>query len=126
MSESREDYLKTILLLRRSRGSVRAVDIAEYMGFSKPSVSVALRGMCADGLTYLDEGEVGLTPKGEAAASEVLQRYHFLSKFFVALGVPPERADLDAHKVEHAISPDSFAALKKRFASDLAEEGERT
>lgn len=119
MSESQEDYLKAILTLKGEHSYVRAIDIAEYMGFSKPSVSIALKGLCTNGLAYIDENGVELTQSGQDAASEILQKYHFLTRFLVSLGVSPERAGIDAHKVEHAISSDSFAALKKYFASDM-------
>ena len=102
--ESAEDYLEKILMLREENGHVRSVEIANAMGYSKPSIS---------GLVRMDaENYIYLTEEGEAIASRVYDRHQTLTKLFVKLGVPSDIAEHDACKVEHDLSPESYAALR--------------
>ncbi len=113
LQESGEMYLETILILSKQRSAVRSIDVGEYMGYSKPSVSRAVgilkRGgyltADADGFLYLTEG-------GRAVAEKIYERHNVLSDFLVSLGVDRQTATEDACKMEHVISDASFAALK--------------
>ena len=114
--ESGEMYLETIYILTQKSHAVRAIDVGEYMGFSKPSVSRAL-GLLREGgyVTVDDEGHLFLTEVGKEVASKIYERHHLLTEFLVQLGVDRETASEDACKIEHHISDTSFDAIK-RFA----------
>ena len=115
-TQSVEDYLETILMVREEKGSCRAIDIAQRLGFSKPSVSVALRNLENDGsVLRANDGSVHLTEKGQAVAASVLERHRFLTRFFTSLGVDPETAEKDACGMEHALSEESFARFRAWF-----------
>ena len=114
--ESKEMYLETILILSQKKQLVRSVDISEYMGYSKPSVSRAMGLLKDDGYIEEDYREgVILTEKGKQIAESVYDRHTTLSKMFESLGVDAETADEDACKIEHFISDKTFAAIKKHF-----------
>ena len=113
-NESKEMYLETILLLSQKGGTVRSIDISEYMGYSKPSVSRAMGLLKEDG--YIKENYrdgIVLTEKGRKKAKEIYDRHTTLTKMFVSLGVDEKTAADDACKIEHDISPESFKAIKK-------------
>ena len=111
--ESAEDYLEKILMLREENGHVRSVEIANAMGYSKPSISIAMKHLRESGLVRMDaENYIYLTEEGEAIASRVYDRHQTLTKLFVKLGVPSDIAEHDACKVEHDLSPESYAALR--------------
>ncbi len=114
MRESGEDYLKTILILKERDGMVRSVDVANELGYSKPSVSRAVKLLIERGLTVMEpSGELNLTAKGFSAASAIFERHEVISEFFVKLlGVAKDVADRDACRIEHAISEESFEKLK--------------
>ena len=115
---SAEDYLETILLLSKKKGAVRSVDIGDEMGFSRPSVSVALKKLREDGLAAMDaDGFITLTEKGEAAASQVYDRHSTLFDWLLALGVSETAAATDACRMEHVLSDESFAAIRRDFES---------
>ena len=110
--ESAENYLETILILKNRKGMVRSIDIANEMEFSKPSVSVAMKKLRENGYITMDKtGLITLEPAGLAIAQEMLDRHHTLTTFLVRLGVDPETAEADACKIEHDISPQTFAAI---------------
>lgn len=112
--ESGEMYLETILVLSQKQMRVRSVDIAEYMGFSKPSVSRAVNKLREDGyISVNQEGFVALTDSGKAVAQKIYERHTLLTDFLVKLGVSPEVAAADACKIEHDISDETFRAIKK-------------
>ena len=112
--ESAEDYLEKILRLREENGHVRSVEIANAMGYSKPSISIAMKHLRENGLVRMDaENFIYLTEEGEAIASRIYDRHQTLTQLFVKLGVPSDIAERDACKVEHDLSPESFAALKE-------------
>ena len=114
--ESKEMYLETILILSQKKQLVRSVDISEYMGYSKPSVSRAMGILKDDGYIEEDYREgVILTEKGKQIAESVYDRHTTLSKMFESLGVDAKTADEDACKIEHFISDKTFAAIKKHF-----------
>lgn len=109
-----EDYLEAILLLGRRKPCVRAVDVAEELGVSRPSVCVALRGLKDKGCVTSDEDNfLHLTEQGRAVAETVNERRQLFQALFVQLGIDPARAAADACNMEHAISSESFAALKQ-------------
>ncbi|MBR4635029.1 MAG: metal-dependent transcriptional regulator [Clostridia bacterium] len=112
--ESREMYLETILVLSRSSPSVRSVDVAAYMGYSKPSVSRAIGLLKKEGSISVDtNGYITLTPEGEAKAKTIYERHTLLSKLLMNLGVSEETAAEDACRIEHYISEETFDAIKR-------------
>lgn len=111
--ESAENYLETILMLWQRKGSVRSIDIANELDFSKPSVSVAMKNLRLNGYIEMDKsGEIRLLPAGMEIAQKVLEKHTLITKFLVALGVDPETAAEDACRMEHVISNESFEAIK--------------
>ena len=117
LQESGEMYLETIYVLSLRGKSVRAVDVAEYMGFSKPSVSRAMGLLRGAGYVELDEaGGLKLTEEGRRIAGKTYERHLFLTDFFISIGVSAETAAQDACKIEHDISDESFEAMKQYAA----------
>lgn len=113
MQESGEMYLETIYVLSRQSSSVRSVDVAEEMGYSKPSVSRAVGLLRKGGLLLMDEtGELKLTEAGEEKAKRIYERHTVLSKLLMNLGVDKATATEDACRIEHYISDRSFEAIK--------------
>ncbi len=114
--ESMEDYLETIYVLTKRLPVVRSIDIATELGFSKPSVSVAMKNLRNKGfVTVSQEGYITFTEQGEALASETFERHTVISNWLISLGVSPETASEDACKIEHDISRETFQALKKHI-----------
>ena len=112
--ESAENYLEAILRLREANGMVRSIDIANHLGFSKPSVSVAMKKLRESGYIAMDEdGLISLCPAGEEIARRIYERHQLLTKFFTRLGVDPEVAAADACKVEHDLSEETFQKIKE-------------
>ena len=113
IQESGEMYLETVYVLLNKNGHVRAVDVAEYMGYSKPSVSRAM-GLLKAGkfIQIAPDGGITLTQSGVAVAEKIYERHTLLSRLLITLGVRPEIAAEDACKLEHAISDESFEAIK--------------
>ena len=117
MQESGEMYLETILILKDKNKTVRAIDIAEDMGFSKPSVSRALSILKDENCIAVDDkGLITLTRKGGQIARKIYERHVVLSDMLIALGVDQKTALEDACRIEHVISDKSFAAIKKHKA----------
>ena len=113
LQESGEMYLETILILSRKNGFVRSIDISEYMGYSKPSVSRAVGLLKQDNfITVEKEGHILLTEKGLVLAEKILKRHNILTDMLIRLGVSPETASKDACRVEHVISDETFQAIK--------------
>lgn len=120
--ESAENYLETILIIKERKGSVRSIDIANELNFSKPSVSVAMKNLRENGYIYVDDGGcITLTDKGFEIADKMYDRHRTISEYFVLLGVDPEIAVKDACRIEHIISDESFCAIKAQ-RDRLAEE----
>lgn len=114
IQESAENYLETILILHNRKGYVRSTDIATELGFSKPSVSVAMKNLRTNEYIAMDEnGFISLTDKGMAIASSVYEKHTILSRWLVSLGVDPKTAAEDACRMEHVISQESFTKLKE-------------
>lgn len=117
--ESSENYLETILMLQQKKGSVRAVDIANELSFSKASVSVAMKNLRENGYISVEHsGNITLLDKGREIAESVFEKHKVLSALFIRLGVPPEIAAKDACKIEHVLSPETFYALKNHLEND--------
>ena len=114
--ESAENYLETILILKTRNGSVRSIDIAHELDFSKPSVSVAMKRLREkEYITVEDGGLIEFTEKGRKLAERIYERHVLLTKALVSLGVDPETAAEDACRVEHYISQETFDKIKEHF-----------
>ena len=115
MHESGEDYLETIYILKKRNGSVRSVDVANELNFSRPSVSRAVGILKEDGYLTVDEdGELVLTKLGTEKAKSVYDRHTSLTKFLMlTAGVDEQTAETDACRIEHIISAGTFAGIKK-------------
>ena len=113
LQESGEMYLETIYILTEKSSNVRSIDVCEYMGFSKPSVSRAVGLLKSGGYITVDkDGYITLTDEGRKKATAIYERHEMLTAFLKAIGVPEELADSDACKIEHAISNETFEAMK--------------
>ena len=115
-NQSLEDYLEAILVIQEQNGHCRSVDVANRLGFTKASVSVAVSNLSR--LEYarkLADGNLVLTDKGMAYASSVLRRHRLLTDVLIRLGVPEDIAEADACKIEHDISAETFDRLKEYF-----------
>ena len=113
LQESGEMYLESILVLSESNPNVRSIDVCEYMGFSKPSVSRAISLLKSGGYVNMDkDGYLTLTEEGRAVAQKIYDRHRVLTDFLVSLGVSKDTASADACKIEHHISDESFEAIK--------------
>lgn len=122
--ESAENYLETILILRQRKGSVRAIDIANELEFSKPSVSVAMKNLRANGYIQVDDtGNISLLPEGQKIAETVYEKHTILTQMLVGLGVSPETAAEDACRIEHVLSKESFDALKAHMRDRMPSDG---
>ena len=119
IQESAENYLETILILSKRKPSVRSIDIANELGFSKPSVSVAMKNLRLNGYVLMDkEGYIGLTEAGRKIAETMYERHTLLTKWLITLGVDEKTAVEDACRIEHVISAKSFDAIKKHVFSN--------
>lgn len=111
--ESLEDYLETILFLQKKMDNVRSIDIATEMGFTKPSVSVAMKNLRELGyITMATKGYITLTESGMQRAEDVLERHTLLTNWLISIGVDEMIAREDACRMEHDISAETFAAIK--------------
>ena len=109
---SREDYLEAILVVEQRRGSCRSVDVAAQLGFSKPSVSVAMGKLADEGFITKDaDGTLLLTDAGRAVAVQTLEKHRFLTAFLRRIGVSDEVAERDACRIEHNLSEESYEKL---------------
>jgi len=118
-NESSENYLETILILSEKKPVVRSVDIAEEMGFKKSSVSVAMKNLRERGLiTVRPEGYIYLTDEGMAIAEMIYERHKVFTGWLISLGVDPQTAADDACRMEHALSKESFEAIKKSICAE--------
>lgn len=118
IQESGEMYLETILILSKSKNTVRAIDVVEYMGFSKPAVSRAMNKLREDRLILTDrDGYIAFTEKGRAIAEKIYHRHVLLTDFIMRLGVDEQTASADACKIEHDISDATFDAIQKHVES---------
>jgi len=113
ISESRENYLETIFVLSQTKKQVRAIDIVNELSFSKPSVSRAIKGLREEGYIEVDpNGHITLTPDGLTIAKSMYERHVLISDWLIYLGVDKKTAVQDACRIEHAMSEQSFNAIK--------------
>lgn len=116
-NESAENYLETILMLSKKLPVVRAVDIANELGYKKSSVSIAMKHLREkEHITVTDSGFITLTESGLSIAEMIFERHEMLTQVLVSIGVPEDIASEDACRIEHVISPESFEAIKAAIA----------
>ena len=114
LHQSGEDYLEAILVLQQEKGLVHSIDVAQYLNYSKPSVSRAVSLLKAEGyLTMAKDGRLELTETGVSVAHNIYERHRFLTSLLTRLGVSEETAEEDACKIEHNISNETFECLKE-------------
>ncbi|EGC01083.1 metal-dependent transcriptional regulator [Ruminococcus albus] len=114
IQESAENYLESILMISERKGEVRSIDIVNELEFSKPSVSIAMKNLRENGYILVDkDGYITLTEKGMVIAEKMYERHKLFSRLFVSLGVDAKTAAKDACRVEHILSDETFAAIKK-------------
>lgn len=112
--ESAEDYLERIYMIKADKGYVKSIDLAKSLNVSKPSVSYAMKQLSENGYISMDESKsIHLTEKGEKIAKRIYARHKFLSDVFIKLGVNKDTAIMDACKIEHHVSDETFKALQK-------------
>lgn len=122
INESTENYLETILILSKRNPVVRAVDIAEELNFTKPSVSVAMKKLLENGdIEISRQNYISLTPQGLEVATMIYERHVLISNWLIALGVDPAVAREDACRIEHVLSPESFQAIKDHVKESASE-----
>lgn len=115
--ESIEDYLEKIYMLKEKQELVRAIDLANFMNFSKASVSIALKKLKSYGYVLVNEntGDISLTPEGETIAKATYERHVIVSHFLISIGVKEEIAYKDACAIEHILSDETFEILKEKY-----------
>ena len=115
--ESAENYMEAILMIREEKGTVRSIDVVNLLGFSKPSVSVAMKQLETNGFIHRDsDGLIYLTDSGEEIAEMIYERHNLLTELFKSIGVNEETARQDACKIEHDLSEETFECIKKAYA----------
>ena len=120
--ESGENYLEAIYMLSEKQGSVRSIDVVNHLGFSKPTVSVAVHTLERNGfLTISQEGHLHLTDTGLQIAERIYERHRVLSTILIRLGVPKDIALEDACKLEHDLSDISFEKIKDYFSQQISQ-----
>ena len=118
--ESAEDYLEAILMLKERNGSVHSVDIAQELGYSKASISVAMKKLRENGyIEMAKDGEISLLPPGRKIAEHIYERHKLFSEYFVSIGVDPETARKDACRIEHDISDITFEEVKQQILANM-------
>lgn len=116
IKESAENYLEAVLMIKKEKGYVRSIDIANRLGFTKPSVSVAMKGFREEGYITVDaDGGINLTEKGMRIAERVYERHEIIAAALIALGVSEKNAYEDSCKIEHDISDETFEKLKEHL-----------
>lgn len=121
VTQSGEDYLEAILILQKKSGMVRSVDLARHMGFSKPSISHAVKVLKQGGfLTMDDDSYLHLTDKGREVAESIYEKHQFFTDSLIEMGVDPKQAEADACRIEHVISDESFQKLREAFGQMAA------
>lgn len=118
LQESGEMYLEAILVLSQRGKPVRSIDVGEYLGYTKPSVSRAMSLLRTGGYVTMDKDSyLSLTEAGREVAERIYERHQVLSRLFIALGVSEEAATEDACRIEHVISQETFDAIKRHAAA---------
>ena len=118
--KSAEDYLEAILIIEQEKGRVRSIDIANRLGFSKPSVSIAMKQFRENGYIEVDDtGAISLTESGKSVAANTLERHRLLTDLLISVGVSEDTAKHDACEIEHDISAETFDKLRE-YAQKVA------
>lgn len=117
LHESGENYLEAILVLQQKNGCVRNVDIATHLGFSRPSVTVAMKNLLASGYILIEKDNISLTEAGRAIAEKVYDKHNVIAGFLTDLGVSAQVALADACKIEHVLSDESYECIKVYYHS---------
>jgi len=116
LQESAEMYLETILILEKKNGTVRAIDIANHMQFSRPTISQQIKRLVAEDYLELDANRhISLSPKGRRIAEETYKRHNSLAEIFIWMGVSEQTAFEDACRIEHYISAETFNCLRQYY-----------
>ncbi len=116
IKESAENYLEAILMIKKEKGNVRSIDVANHLNFTKPSVSVAMKSFREEGYVTMDnDGSINLTQKGMEIAEKVYERHEVIAKALIALGIEEEVAYEDSCKIEHDISQQTFDKIKEHL-----------
>lgn len=116
IQEAAENYLEAILILQNKNGSVRSIDVVNYMNYSKPTISVVMKQFRENGYIEMDShGYITLTEKGAMIAGSTYERHIIVAKFLMSIGVDEETAYNDSCKIEHAISEKSFLCIKAHY-----------
>ncbi|MGN1092406.1 MAG: metal-dependent transcriptional regulator [Monoglobaceae bacterium] len=116
INESAENYLEAILMIKKEKGYVRSIDIANKLNFTKPSVSVAMKNFREEGYITVDvDGGITLTEKGLTIAENIYERHQIIAKALMSLGIDEETAYTDSCKIEHDISDKTFNAIKNHM-----------
>ena len=113
--ETTQNYLEAIYVISLEKQEVRAIDIANYLNFSRPTVSVALKEMEKDNYISIENNSIVLTPKGKKVAEDIYERHEFIAKMLIGIGVNEEQAYIDSCLIEHDLSEESFNAIKKHY-----------
>ena len=120
IKESAENYLETIFVLSKKMASVRSIDVANEMNFTKASISVAMKRLREDEYIAIDtDGSIVLTQKGKDIASAVYERHSLIAKILISLGVSEGTAYEDSCKIEHDLSPESFRKIKEYYEKNM-------
>ena len=120
IKESAENYLEAILMINKQKGCVRSIDVANELGFSKASVSVAMKSFREDGYINVDpDGNLSLTEKGMEIATTIYEKHQIIAKILIAIGVSPETAYEDSCKIEHDLSNESFDRIKDYYTQNI-------
>lgn len=124
MQESPEDYLETIYMLSIDQQDVRSIDVARHLGYSKPSVSVAMKRLRENGYVIMDENSLlSLTEKGLEIARSVYERHEVITKYLISIGIDADTAQKDACRMEHVISETTFQKIKELATAGAAGRG---
>lgn len=117
--ESAENYLETILALHKKNGKVRSIDIANELGYSKPSISIAMKQFRENGYVTIDDlGYITLTESGKSIAESMAERHKILTEYLISIGVSEKTASEDACRMEHVISEESFEKMKQHLLTE--------
>ena len=120
ITEATENYMEAILVLERRNGAVRPVDVANYLGFSKPTISQYMKHYVSQGLVEIGgDGHILLTESGREIAEHIYERHQVIASIFMALGVPEQTAVQDACKVEHDLSEETFRCMKAHYMKSI-------
>ena len=120
IKETAENYLETIYIIRNRKGSCRAIDVCHELGYSKPTVSVAMKDFRENGYILTDhEGDITLTEKGLVVAEKMYERHEILANTLIAIGVDEENAYRDACKIEHDLSVETFDKIKEYYKKSI-------